>query len=337
MALNQNDKSLVKGYQWGILFCGLVLLSFIAAFIALLNPPTSTELPILTDQNVIAKDELWIAPDTSLIPKTEDGHRIRYGRKLISQTSRYLGPKGKVKAISNGMNCQNCHLKAGTEPFGNNYGSVASLYPKFRDRSNSWESIEKRVNDCLERSLNGEALDSLSQEMRAIVAYMNWLGKDVTKGQKANGSGFITMAYLNREADSLKGHQLYAMKCSSCHGNNGEGVMRFSGVEYLYPPLWNEHSFNTGAGLYRISNFAKYIRANMPQGATYDRPQLSEEESWDIAAYVLSMPRPEKKFTLDWPKIETKPIDHPFGPYADGYSERQHKYGPFTPIIETKK
>jgi len=332
---HQNDQHLVKGVKWVTLFCLLVILLFTAGLFSLLNPSTPSLLPPVANQKNIG-DKLWVAPDTSLIPKTPDGNLIRYGRKLIAQTSIYLGPKGKVKAISNGMNCQNCHLEAGTKPYGNNYGSVASLYPRFRDRSNTFESIEKRINDCVERSLNGEVLDSLSIEMKAIVAYIKWLGKDVAKGENAKGSGLMDLTYLDREADSLKGHQLYSLKCSSCHGNDGEGIMRFNGTEYLYPPVWGEHSFNTGAGIYRISNFAKYIRANMPQGATYDKPQLSEEESWDISAYVLSLPRPKKSFSQDWPKIETKPIDHPFGPYADKFSELQHKFGPFKPIINTR-
>jgi thiosulfate dehydrogenase len=28
------------------------------------------------------------------------------------------------------------------------------------------------------------------------------------------------------------------------------------------------------------------------------------------------------------------PFDHPFGPYADGFDEKQHKYGPYKPIKE---
>ncbi len=29
----------------------------------------------------------------------------------------------------------------------------------------------------------------------------------------------------------------------------------------------------------------------------------------------------------DWKDLKTKPVDFPFGPYADGFSEKQHKYG----------
>jgi thiosulfate dehydrogenase len=74
------------------------------------------------------------------------------------------------------------------------------------------------------------------------------------------------------------------------------------------------------------------VKANMPLGATHQSPQLTDEEAWDVAAYVNSQPRPGKDLGADWPKIAAKPIDHPFGPFADGFSENQHKYGPFGPI-----
>src|SRR5205823_1304186 len=122
--------------------------------------------PVSPDLQSKKDEALWRAPHETTIPNTDEGNLIRYGRELISHTASFLGPHGKINSISNGMNCQNCHLKAGTVPFGNNYSGVAANYPKFRDRSGSMESIEKRVNDCIERSLNGRKLDSLSREMR---------------------------------------------------------------------------------------------------------------------------------------------------------------------------
>jgi thiosulfate dehydrogenase len=281
------------------------------------------------------ESELWRAPDIATVDKGENGELILYGRELIARTANYLGPQGSVMHISNGMNCQNCHLEAGTKPFGNNYGAVAALYPKFRARSGGMETIEKRVNDCFERSLNGKPLDSLSKEMRAMVAYISWLGKDVPKGKKAGGSGLIEMAWMARAADPVKGKRLYMQQCLICHGREGEGQkVSTDAPGYIYPPLWGPNSFNTGAGLYRISNLGRYIFANMPNGATFDKPTLTQEQAWDIAAYIESMPRPEKEFVGDWPKLETKPIDHPFGPYADSFSERQHKFGPFKEIAD---
>jgi thiosulfate dehydrogenase len=35
--------------------------------------------------------------------------------------------------------------------------------------------------------------------------------------------------------------------------------------------------------------------------------------------------------------ISNKYFDDPFGPFADGFSEKQHKYGPFKPIQEKSK
>ncbi|HVM87492.1 MAG TPA: c-type cytochrome [Puia sp.] len=282
-------------------------------------------------------ESIWVAPDTGSISKTPEGDMIRYGRLLIANTAYYLGPKGKITHSTNGMNCQNCHLDAGAKPWGNNYGAVFSTYPKYRDRRGAIETVIQRVNDCLERSLNGRALDSNSHEMQAILAYIKWLGKDVPKGQKPGGCGIAQLVFLNRPADQQKGKLIFDAKCIKCHQANGQGQLNADGITYLYPPLWGEHSYNTGAGLYRLSRFAGYIKNNMPFGATYKTSQLTDEEAWDVAAYVNSQPRPEKVFKEDWPNIAQKPYDHPFGPYADSFSEQQHKYGPFAPIQKAKE
>jgi thiosulfate dehydrogenase len=255
---------------------------------------------------------------------------VWYGHELIANTSYYLGPKGKQSQISNGMNCQNCHLDGGTLPFGNNYSAVVSSYPKFRARSGGLETISKRINDCFERSLNGKALDTNSREMKAIIAYMHWLGDDIPKNTKPKGSGIMELPLMNRAADPAKGKLVYHQKCSSCHGPNGEGQPNFDKSGFVYPPVWGENSYNVGAGLYRISRLAGYVKANMPFGlATYKTPQLSDDEAWDVAAFINSQPRPLMNLIHDWPDISRKPVDHPFGPYSDTLSERQHKYGPW--------
>lgn len=278
-------------------------------------------------------DSPWSAPDSTAIPATTEGDLIRYGRELVAHTSVYLGPKGKVKQVSNGMNCQNCHLKAGKKFFGNNYAAVASNYPKFRARSGTVESVEKRVNDCIERSLNGRKLDSTSREMRAFVAYITWVGKDVKKGVVPPGSGIWDLKVIGRAADPRKGERIYHLNCARCHGTDGMGVMADNGLEWKYPPLFGNNSYNTGAGLYRLSRLAGYVKTNMPNDlASYEKPALTDEEAWDVAAYINSMPRPPGDISRDWPDLASKPFDHPFGPYADTFTEAQHKYGPFAQI-----
>ncbi|MEO6914260.1 MAG: cytochrome C, partial [Chitinophagaceae bacterium] len=190
-----------------------------------------------------ATDSTWAPPSTA----TSD--EVNYGRELIAHTAKYLGPNGSVAKISNGMNCQNCHLDAGSRPWGNDFSGVYATYPQFRPRSNSMHQIANRVNDCLERSLNGTALDTNSREMQAIAAYMIWLGSDVPLGTKPRSAGLPRLPVLMRAADAEKGRIVYRSSCQRCHGANGEGKSEANQLEYIYPPLWGEKSYNDGAGL----------------------------------------------------------------------------------------
>lgn len=333
----------ILGFLSGLLLLTIFLiLGFVYVhFFGVPNSTTSEE--VVEKKEVVKIDtnfvQVWTAPAEWRIMKLEPEEQklVKYGKELIAHTSEYLGPKGSIKQISNGMNCQNCHLNAGTQPWGNNYFAVQANYPKFRERSGSVENQVKRVNDCLERSLNGKALDSSSREMKAILAYIKWIGSDVPKKTTPRGAGIFKVKGLKRPTDPEKGRVVYEQKCQSCHQANGEGLMAENGKSYTYPPLWGKNSYNHGAGLYRISNFAGYVKYNMPLGATYERTQLTDEEAWDVAAFVNSQPRPAKDLSKDWPNVAGKPFDHPFGPYADPFSEQQHKYGPYKPIKEWKE
>lgn len=325
-----------RGLNWSKRLVWFLLIVVVAQFFVPAGVFTPRPLPVqpLPQAATSTSDSLWSGADTTRLAFLDDEHEalIRYGRELIVNTAHYLGPYGTVMRNTNALNCQNCHLDAGTRPWGNNYGAVWSTYPKFRARSGATETVVKRVNDCVERSLNGTALDSTGHEMQAILAYMEWLGTGIARDQKPNGSGIVELAFLNRPADPERGTAVFEAKCITCHGKDGQGMLKADGRTHLYPPLWGDNSYNRGAGLYRLSRFAGYVKANMPQGATHSAPQLTDEEAWDVAAYVNSQPRPGMDLTGDWPDISMKPVDHPFGPYADKFPEQQHKYGPFGPI-----
>lgn len=317
-----------------------VLLLVIVVAIVLIRE----SIPLLKNNAEAAKsnayDSSWVSPSLHTDRELEGEQRalVIYGQALIAHTAVYLGPKGKVASISNGMNCQNCHLNAGKKTWGNNYGAVASTYPRFRDRSGTTETIYKRVSDCFERSLNGTAPDSNSREYQAIEAYIKWVGKEVPKGVTPKETGITKLKFLDRAADPIKGKMVYQQHCQTCHGANGEGQLTLSGVEYEYPPLWGSNSYNSGAGLYRLSRFAGYVYSNMPNNkASHSNPILTVEESWDVAAFVNSQPRPGKDLSKDWPNISKKPVDHPFGPFADGFTELQHKFGPYSPIVAQRE
>jgi thiosulfate dehydrogenase len=333
---NQNRFQRLSTFLYGfllLLFAILGMLVFYQQSLVVVKPIDSDHIFVAPDTNF---NHVWTAPSDWRMMYLDSSKRdlVNYGRELIAHTSEYLGPNGSVLQMSNGMNCQNCHLKAGTQPWGNNYFAVQSTYPKFRARSGTVENQIKRVNDCFQRSLNGKPLDSTGREMRAILAYIKWLGNDVEKDKIPRGSGIFKLKGMKRACDPAKGLEVYVAKCQSCHQSDGGGLLAANGKSYTYPPLWGKNSYNHGAGLFRISNFAGYVKYNMPLGTTYENPVLTDEEAWDVAAYVNSMPRPSKDLSMDWPKIAKKPFDHPFGPYVDPFSEEQHKYGPYKPIKE---
>ena len=311
----------LQRYSWFLLCVCSIILGWILLRLSSASPvPTFWQPPQFNALSYSGKDSL-----------------IRYGKDLFARTGYYYGPKGQLSKISNGMDCQNCHEVAGTKNFSNCLSAVASTYPKFRERSGKIESVSFRVNECFERSLNGKKLDSTGLEMKAMIAYTVWLGKDVPQNIKPVGAGTAELPFLERAADPQLGKIIYQEKCVKCHGADGAGVWKPDSSGFLYPPLWGQNSFNTSAGLFRLTKLAAFIKDNMPFGATHEQPQLTIEDAWDLAAFISSQPRPQIFFEYDWPVVSKKPIDYPFPPFADSFSEAQHKYGPFGPIAAKKK
>ena len=231
---------------------------------------------------------VWTAPSDwrMMYLKPEEKELVVYGRELIAHTSEYLGPKGSIKAISNGMNCQNCHLNAGTQPWGNNYFAVQSTYPKFRARSGTKENQIKRVNDCFERSLNGKALDSTSREMLAILAYIKWLGSDVEKDKFPKGSGIFKLKGMKRACDPLKGAEVYTAKCQSCHQADGGGVPNMNA------PL-DAASNVVGKDIARLVRIIRYgynervaLDGFYYSNAMTASPDLKDNELADLLTYI---------------------------------------------------
>lgn len=322
----------------------LITLSFIIAIAIALQTITGcnhnekTKKAVAKNPLQKTKSTAWIGKDSSQIPiNTDSGKLILYGYRLIVNTAYYIGPKGIVAHTANGMNCENCHLNGATKPFANNFGKVYSTYPKYRNRNGSIQTIYDRINDCFERSMNGKKLDTSSLEIRAIYAYIKWLGEDVPKGESPEGTTLIKTKYLDRPANPIAGKQVFILECQSCHGKHGEGLLNANGIGYAFPPLWGKNSYNDGAGLYRLSSFTDFVKNNMPFGTSWQHPVLTDAQAWDVAAYVNSEPRPHKDQSMDWKNIAEKPIDFPSGPYADSFSEKQHKYGPFLPIQNEHK
>jgi len=264
---------------------------------------------------------------------------VKYGYLLIKETSAYMGPMASEPEMSyagNNLACANCHLKSGTQAGSASWVGVVNRFPQFSGRSNREGTIEDRINGCMERSMNGHKLPVNSKEMSSIVAYMTWLGEDLPKEREKEFKGYATITLPNIAVDFDKGKQLFIKECTLCHGENGQGIKYTDSLKgYQYPPLWGPDSYNTGAGMNRVITAAAFIKGNMPyEQATWDNPKLTDEEAYHLAGYINSFERPTKNnLEKDYPDLKLKPVSTPYGPWVDPFTEEQHKFGPFQPII----
>jgi thiosulfate dehydrogenase len=286
----------------------------------------------------------WSIPDVGKLPDNDWGRTVRHGRDLIAQTYALIGPE--VSSVTkrfagNNLACQNCHLEAGTKQFGQPFRGVYAAFPNYRARSGAVGTLEDRIQGCMTRSMNGKTLPPEGPEMTALVAYIKFLSDGRPVGAPTPGRGSGRMPELSRAANPLHGKIIYAQSCASCHGANGQGQrvgQPGDAKGYTFPPLWGDDSFNDGTGMNRLIAAANFIHNNMPNGTTWQQPVLSNEDAWDVAAYVQSQPRPQKaNLDRDYPVRSEKPVDSGYGPYADGFSRQQHQLGPFGPIRDVLK
>jgi thiosulfate dehydrogenase len=210
---------------------------------------------------------------------------------------------------------------------------VWGQFPQYRGREGEIGTLEERINGCMDRSMNGRLLPLDGHEMKAYLAYIKWLSTGVPDGAKLTGAGTLRVKEPNRAADLGNGAKVFADTCAICHGKDGLGQRAATGAGYQFPPVWGPDSYNEGAGMGRILTAAAFVRHNMPLGTTFDTPVLSDDDAYDVAGYINSMTRPTKAdLSKDFPNKMQKPVDTPYGPYADGLSPEEHKYGPFGPI-----
>ncbi|HEY3177602.1 MAG TPA: c-type cytochrome [Casimicrobiaceae bacterium] len=231
-------------------------------------------------------------PAATAIPTGPLGESVRYGQSLVTST-RSLAPA----FVGNGLTCTNCHLDGGRVAYAAPFAGLSGVFPEYRARRGGVESLAERINDCFMRSMNGKPLPYDSREMIALLSYIAWLSEGVPTGVEVQGRGFKEIAAPS-PPNPGRGETLYAAKCVACHGADGQGL-RGAGNAYAFPPLWGTQSFNTGAGMARVSVAAAFVQAKMPLG---NAGTLSDQDAYDIAAYFTSKPRPEFAARKnDWP------------------------------------
>jgi thiosulfate dehydrogenase len=213
--------------------------------------------------------------------------------------------------VGDDLNCTSCHLNAGTVADGSPYVGVSAFFPSYAPRAGRVITLEDRINGCFLRSMNGTPLAPDDADMKAMVAYFDWMKGATRPEDKVPGRG-VGKIDPSIRPNPENGRAVYATNCAVCHGENGEGVKDAAG-RVVYPPLWGDRSFNIGAGMARTYTAAAFVKRNMPIGLHAKFPigqgGLSDQEAVDVAEYFSHMPRPDfAPKVKDWPK-DPKPAD----------------------------
>ncbi len=214
----------------------------------------------------------------------------------------------------NALRCTSCHLDDGRRGNAMSWIKVTSLYPKYRKRRGSVETIAQRVNECVARSLAGRMLAEDGATMRDIVAYMDSLGREPDP---------VRPDTVRLEGDTVRGARAFGTTCARCHAADGGGA--------LAPAVYGARSYSIGAGMARQNVLATFLRWNMPQ----DQPgTLDPQTAADIAAFVLRQPRPDHPGKeRDWPNGDA-PADVAYA--TDGARARGRALPPARPLLRRR-
>lgn len=237
---------------------------------------------LLVSSIVAASDVPLVVPAESTIPAGPEGDAIRLGRQLMNDTRKQL-----PRNVGNGLNCSSCHIAGGTQAHASPYIGLTALFPMYNARDGRVISLQTRINDCFERSMNGHPLAWDSKEMNAMLMYIRWLSTGVPVGSQVVGRG-MGQVDASLKADRARGATIYAGKCAACHGAQGAGTPDGSSG-YAFPPVWGQQSYNTGAGMARTGTAAAFIKSKMPMGQP---DSLSDQDAIDVADFVAHQQRP---------------------------------------------
>ncbi|WP_419393067.1 c-type cytochrome [Cytobacillus praedii] len=268
-----------------------MIAGFTYLYIYVKDKPANTELAS-SEPKAEEKTHPYAPPSMEEVPEGEEGELIKLGQKYHNETSSVLDGY-----VGNTLSCASCHANGGVGDSLDLVG-ISKTYPQYNPRAGREVSIEDRINGCFIRSMNGKPLPKEGEEMKAMVAYYNYISTNVPEGTTDRPWAKLKKA----EGDLSKvnvdeGRELYQQACITCHGEDGAG-----GAAGL--ALWGDNSYNIGAGMARVRTAAGYIQKYMPKAPVgeHEAGSLTEEQAMNIAAYINSMERPDFPNKInDWP------------------------------------
>lgn len=188
--------------------------------------------------------------------------------------------------VGSKLSCTNCHFAGGNTTGGASGGislaGVATKYPNFDQYFNRIIDLPTRINNCFIKSMNGKPLPLDSELMLAFVTYFQWISKNLPIYGDIPWLGLKPLK-SQHIGDPVTGEKIFNTYCALCHKEEYRGKI-------YPPPLWGNESSNDAAGMSHIPKLASFIYWNMPYNDT--PPVLSEKEAIDVAAYIISKPRP---------------------------------------------
>ncbi len=233
--------------------------------------------------------ELPKVPDApTQYPEGELGRLVKLGEDIIMNTNTHPMTKNLV---GNRLQCKSCHLDGGKTKSLGTFMGTATVFPAYSAREKTVQSLQDRINNCFMRSMNGKRPIIDTEVSMAMAAYVSWLstGLPMKGNAKKPVNPYYSKLWPNKDLipliksatnkNYLNGKKIYEERCASCHGMDGNGVD-------VFPPLWGEGAYNTGAGMSKLDKMATWVMFNMPLGDA----TLSAQDAVDVTIYVDAQP-----------------------------------------------
>ncbi len=294
------------------------------------------------DARLKKDDQQYLVPrPLTSIPQGEFGDKVRKGYQLFVNSQQM-----RDKYVGNDLSCSNCHMDAGRKANAAPLWAAYFAYPAYRKKNDKVNSYQERLQGCFTYSMNGKPPKAGSEALVALSAYSYWLGmgglmdmaglatpvpelsdaelleggkrddfplpnavkKAMTLDERAKlpGKAYPKIPAPEQAYSPERGKVVYEAHCQSCHNVDGQGY-EIAGV-YSLPPIWGPQSFNWGAGMHRVNTAAYFIYENMPFGKSI---QLTNQQAWDVAAYINSKERPQDpRFKGDIKKLQLQYHQH---------------------------
>jgi thiosulfate dehydrogenase len=275
------DRQVNLTWRHAVLLTALVVISgvIVSCASSMRVEPGASPPRLTADQAAISA--------TAPFPSGPQGALLTYGRNILVQTPTYAGAY-----ITARMSCAACHPHAGTQAHAGSLVGSYAMFPQWNKRAHRFIALQDRIAECFLYSMNGKPPAYYSREMIALTAYIAWLSRGAPTGNGFLNQGPVAVT-PQKPPSAARGAHIYSTRCISCHGATGDGAGAI-------PPVWGPHSFNDKAGMSKMDRIVPFVKVAMPQNAP---GTLTDQEAADVAAFILSHPRPhfDKNRLIEFP------------------------------------